>query len=184
MKVYIRQPGGSGVPVTVRAEWLSTGKIIPRLYWTPDGSCHKIDRVYETVPMAFLKSRGEGLRFKIEATASDTDHIRREFYLYLADNLFCGKNIIDSRYEHESKEFIPVTLDIFPNCEYELIDFEARGVKYAVEKTIAVEPRGTIHAGGVGIWHKVEARRCDCENTRIAAVYFEINKWFVRVKAA
>ena len=183
-KIYIKQPGQPGIPVTVRIEWLSNGKIKPCLYWTPDGSCYEIRRVYETVSLALLKNRSEGLRFKVKAIATDCQYIQHEIYLYLADNLFCGRNIIDDRYGHECKEFITVTLDVFSNCKYELIDFEVHKTKYVVEKTLAIEPRASVRAGGIGIRHKIEARQLDSDNERTAALYFEINKWFVRVKTA
>ena len=163
----------------------------------PDGSCYEIKYVLETTPLAFLKDRGEGLHFKvravlIEAPESYCDHFftQHETYLYFTDNFFCGKSFIDGRYNHKDKEFIPVTLDVFPDCSYELVYFEARGKRYAVNKTISVEPRGSFHAGGVGILHKVEARQVSSDAhpdsiiIRMAALYLEVNKWFVRVKAS
>ena len=118
-------------------------------------------------------------------------YARLEVYLYLADNLFCGRNIIDSRYSHMNKEFIHVTLDVFPNCDYEPVYFIARGLRYKVEKLIDKEPRGSYDAGGVGVWHKVEARVVNAHDDedpepgksvrRMAALYFEVNKWFVVV---
>jgi len=60
-----------------------------------------------------------------------------------------------------------------------------------VEKTIAVEPRGSFHAGGAGLWHKVEARLVNADDDkdpdpnksvrRLAALYLELNKWFVSI---
>jgi hypothetical protein len=151
-------------------------------------------------PLAFLKDRGEGLRFKIRAEAAETPEPYSGYqpdwydaYLYLADNWFCGKNIIDGRYGHKGKEFIPVTLDVFPNGGYELIYFVVKGTRYMVERTVAIEPRGSFHAGGAGIWHKVEARRINLDDEedadpsksirRMAAIYFELNKWFVLLNA-
>ncbi|MDR2569547.1 MAG: hypothetical protein LBD23_04515, partial [Oscillospiraceae bacterium] len=109
-------------------------------------------------------------------------------YLYLSDNWFCGKNIIDERYGHARKEYIPMTLDIFPDMEYELVSFTANEERYMVEKTCEIEPRGSFEAGGIGICHKVEARRIDAEDSEetdsnkhckhTAEIYFEINKWF------
>ena len=79
--------------------------------------------------------------------------------------------------------------DVFPDSGYELIYFIVRGTRYIVEKTIFVEPRGSFHAGGIGVWHKVEARQVNTDDDedpdpgksirRMAAIYFEINKWFV-----
>jgi len=124
----------------------------------------------------------------------DLLHTLRVTYLYLADNWFCGKNIVDERYGHTGKSFIPVTIDIFPNCEYELVYFTAKDARYIVEDTIAVEPCGNFYAGGVGVRHKVEARQVNANDDedpdpnksvrRQAALYFEINKWFVMVKSA
>jgi hypothetical protein len=91
-----------------------------------------------------------------------------------------------------SSDLVPVTLDVFPDAGYELVYFVARGTRYMVEKTVAVEPRGSFSAGGAGVWHKVEARQVNADDDedpdpdksagRTAAVYFEINKWFVSVK--
>lgn len=198
--IYIKQIGEPCVPVTIRIEWHPDGTIKPCLYWMPDGSCYEVKYILEMTPLAFLKDRGEGLRFKIRAELietpepySDCQFTQHETYLYMADTQFCGKNIIDDRYGHKGKEFISVTLDVFPNCEYELVYFIAQGKRYMVEKTIAIEPRGSFHAGGVGVWHKVEARQVNADNddnpdpvksiVRISALYFEINKWFVTVKS-
>ena len=216
------------IPLTVRVEWFPDGSIIPCMYWTPDESGFRVRHVNQCMPLAFLKERGEGLRFRVMAEALETsevyesseiyetpgvseapetpgvseapetpgvseapwmhfgnNHIRHETYLYFADDRFCGKNIIDERYDHASKEFIPVMVDIFPNGDYGLVCFWVSGERYNVEKTIAVEPRGSFHAGGVGTWHKVEARKVgdaglrDDNVKRAAALYFEINKWFI-----
>jgi len=194
--IYCKQNGEPSVPVTARIEWLQDGKIRPLMYWTPDCICYRIIHVSECVLSAFLKDGGVGLRYRIKSEAIETPVIgdelknaQHETYLYLADNRFCGNNIIDSRYGHTCKEFIPVILDVFPDGDYELIYFKAQGARYMVEKTIAIEPRGSFHAGGVGIWHKVDARLVNEDNDedpdqnmsirRPAALYFEINKWFV-----
>jgi len=198
--IYSKRTGESPVPVTVRIEWLPGGKIIPLMYWMPDGSCYKIKLPCVCTPLAFLKDRGVGLRFQVKAELIESPeyddellHSISETYLYLADNWFCGKNIIDERYGHAGKEFVSVTLDVFPNCEYEIVYFKVKGTRYMVERPAIKEPRGSFHAGGVGIWHKVEARHIN-ENDdedpdpsksvcRMAALYFEINKWFVTIKA-
>ena len=195
--VYGKQQTGEPIaPLTVRAEWLPDGSIRPLMYWTPDGSCYLVKRLIETMPLAFLKDRGEGLRFKVRAAITETtepfsDHKFSQYdtYLYFLDNWYCGKNFIDSRYGHEGKEFVPVTLDVFPDMDYELVYLTVQGTRYMVEKTLAVEPRGSFHAGGIGIWHKVEVRVVNADNDedpnpeksvrRPAAVYFEVNKWFV-----
>ena len=199
--IYTKLSDGSIIPVTARIEWFPDGTIKPLMYWTPDGSCYEVKHVYEMTPLAFLKDGGQGIRFKVRAGIIDTPepysnhyHFHREIYLYFADDMFCGKNFIDERYGHESKEFIPVTLDVFPDRGYEVIYFKAQGTRYMVEKTIAVEPRASFHAGGIGIWHKVEARQVndnddECPNPlksvfRMAALYFEVNKWFVSVKTS
>ena len=198
--VYIKQTDEPLIPVTARIEWQPDGKIIPLMYWTPDGCCHQVRHIYEMTPCAFLKNRREGIRFKLRAEITETPdlddsilHIQYETYLYFVDDRFCGKNFIDGRYGHTGKEYISVMLDVFPDGDYELIYFRVQETRYMVEKTIAVEPRGSFHAGGVGIWHKVEARLVNAEDDedpdpnnsvrRIAALYFEINKWFT-VKAS
>ena len=132
-----------------------------------------------------------GVESGTESGAGDR-YTRLEVYLYLADNLFCGRNIIDSRYGHMSKEYINVTLDVFPDCEYELVYFIVQGSRYKVEKLIEKEPRGSYDAGGAGVWHKVEARAVNADDDddpdpgksvrRMAALFFEVNKWFVAVK--
>lgn len=197
--VYSKQYGEPRVPVTVRIEWFPDGMVKPCMFRMPDGSCYEIRDVIEMTPLALLKDRGEGLRYKVKAEAKDIPesyaddmYSRLEVYLYLADNLFCGRNIIDERYGHNNKEFIHVTLDVFPNCEYELIYFEVQGIRYKVEKLIEKEPRGSYDAGGVGVWHKVEARAINADDDedpepgksvrRMAALFFEVNKWFVAVK--
>ena len=77
-----------------------------------------------------------------------------------------------------------------------------------LKKTIEVEPRGSFHAGGIGICHKVEARQVNADDDedldtgcmgeqepkaptsphktirRVCALYFEVCKWFVSVQAA
>ena len=194
--IYSKQSGGQRIPLTVRIDWLPNGTIIPRLYWTPDGSCYQIISLSESVPLGFLKERGEGLRFEVKAKIIETPdydddmlYSRCETYLYLADSRFYQKNIIDERYGHTGKEYISVTLDIFPDGDYEPVYFWCHGARYMVEKTIAVEPRGSFHAGGVGQWHKVRARLVNAKDDedpdpsksirRLAALYLELNKWFV-----
>ena len=198
--IYSKKSGEPPDPVTVRIEWLPDGTIKPLAYWTPDGSCYEVKHTYGMTQLAFLKDRSVGIRFKVRAEVvetpdSDDDllHIQHETYLYLADNWFCGRNFIDNRYGHAGKEYISVTLDVFPTMDYELVYFTVQGMRYRVEKTIAVEPRGSFSAGGIGVWHKVEARLVNADDNedpnpnksgrRLAAVYFEVNKWFV-VKAA
>lgn len=196
---YSKQSGEPLVPLTVRIDWLPDGSIKPRMYWTPDGTCHKVLSLYEGIPLAFLKEREEGVRFKvigevIETLDADDDLLsnRHETELYLAHNRFTQKNIIDERYGHAGKEYISVTMDIFPEGDYELIYFMCRGSRYKVEKTIMVEPRGSFHAGGAGLWHKVEARLVNANDDddpdpnksvrRLGALYLEFNKWFVCVE--
>ena len=199
--IYTKQNDEPSIPVTVRIEWLPDGTIKPLMYWTPDGSCYQVIHIYEATPLSFLKDRGEGLRFKVKAMVTATSgmdydliHIPYETYLYFVDNWFCGKNFIDSRYGHIGKEYISVTLDVFPNCDYQLIYFWVQGMHYMVKKTIAVESRGSFKAGGVGVRHKVEARQINATDDedpdpnrsirRTAAIYFEVNKWFVTIMTA
>ena len=197
--VYSKQSGELPVPVTVRVEWLPNGAVKPRFYWTPDGSCYQVLPNCKCVPLALLKERGEGLRFELRARAIETPETcpeqqfaRHETYLYLADNRFCQKNIVDDRYGHAGKEYIRVSLDVFPNGEYELVYFWVHGLRYKVENAIGPEPRGSFCAGGVGILHKIDARLVndnddddpdpDKSVRRPAALYLEINKWFVTIK--
>ena len=175
--VYIKRPGEPSIPVTVRIEWLANGKIEPCLFWMPGGSCYEIKQVYECVFMAHLKESGTGIRFKIKAEVVETpepycadEHGQYEAYLYFDDNWFCGRDIIDSRYGHAGKEYIPVALDIFPSGDYELVYFYVKGELYEVERTIAVEPRGSFTAGGVGMWHKVEAFLVSDDSNNIGAI--------------
>ena len=194
--VYSKQTGEPSVPVTARIEWLPDGQIKPLIYWMPDGSRFDVKHMYERTPNAFLKDRGVGIRFKVKAELTKTAewddellHALYETYLYFVDERFCGKTFIDGRYGHNGKEFIPVTLDVFPNGEYELVCFRVQGALYMVEKTVAIEPRGNFNAGGIGIRHKVDVRIVNAENDedyapkesarRMASVYFEVNKWFV-----
>ncbi|MCL2426882.1 MAG: hypothetical protein FWD05_11175 [Oscillospiraceae bacterium] len=197
--VYGRQDEQSRIPLTVRLEWYPDGTIKPCMYWMPDESCHMIRHVYECIPLVYLKERADGLRFKVKAEATGasewlcvSEPMQSEAYLYLSDKRFCGKNIVDDRYSHESKEYIRVSLDVFPSGEYKIVYFWVSGVRYMVEKTLEIEPRASFYAGGAGVWHKVEARQvnddddddlyADKSNKRVAGLYFEINKWFVRIK--
>jgi hypothetical protein len=201
MIAYTKQNGESAVPVTVRIDWLPDGTIKPRFYWTPDGSCHEVLTGCKSTPLSLLRERGEGLRFEVTTEVIETPELddnnegsRYRTYLYLNDKRFCEKNILDRRYGHASKEFIPVTLDVFPDGDYELLYFEVQGERWQVEKTIEKEPRASFHAGGIGIWHKVEARLVNADYDacldllnpvrRTVAVYWELNKWFIAKKAA
>lgn len=89
------------------------------------------------------------------------------------------------------KEYIPVTLDVFPDGVYELVYFWVHGSRYMIEKTSDIEYRGSFYAGGVGVLHKVDARLVGADDDedpdpnmsviRVAALYLELNKWFVCV---
>lgn len=197
--VYCKQTDEPLVPVTVRIEWLPDGKIVPLMFWLPDGNCHQVNHIYEMTLLAFLKDRGEGIRFKVIAEIIETMeqeeellHVQYETYLYFADAWFSGKNFIDARYLHAGKVYIPVILDVFPDGGYELVYFWVHGERYKVEKTIAVEPHGSFYAGGLGVWHKVEVRKVNADDDedpdpnksarRFAGIYFEVNKWFVSTR--
>jgi hypothetical protein len=194
--VYSKQTDGPRVPVTARIEWLPDGTIKPSAYWTPDGARYDIKHTYEMTKLAYLKDRGAGIRFKVKAGLVESPEFDddllgslHETYLYFADDRFCGKNFIDGRYGHAGKEYIPVTLDVFSGGDYELVYFSVQGARYIVEKTHEVGPRGNFQAGGVGIRHMVDARLVNADDdedpdpkksiVRPAALYFEINKWFV-----
>ncbi len=199
--IYSKQSGGPVVPLTVRIDWLPDGTIKPLMFWTPDGSCYKVTGQSPGIKMAFLKDRGVGLRFKVRGELvevpdpedDDLLYSQHETHLYLADRRFSERNIIDEQhYHHAGKEYIPVTLDVFPDGDYELVYFWAHGSRYMVEKTAAVDNRGSFQAGGVGVWHKVEARLVNADDDedpdprkavrRLAAIYLELNKWFVRIE--
>jgi len=196
--IYIKQPGEAPVPVTVRIDWLSDGTIRPSYYWLPDGTKCKVIMQSKGVSIDLLKEGGEGLRFRVTSEIIDTYEPYSEIlntqhttYLYLSHKRFHERNIIDGRYGHAGKEYIPVTIDVFPNGEYELVYFLVSGKRYMVERTLAVEPRGSFNAGGIGLWHKVDARLVNAYNDedpdryrsvrRPAALYLELNKWFVSV---
>lgn len=196
--LYSKRRGEPRCPLTIRVEWLQDGTIKPLQYWTPDGTCYQVISQFECVQIAFLRERGVGIRFKVRSEIIDTRepysdllHTRDETYLYFADRRFCEKNIIDERYGHDGKEYIPVTLDIFPDGDYELLYFSVHGARYKVEDTCDIEPRGSFKAGGVGLWHKVEARLVGADDdedpdpeksvTRVVALYWELNKWFISI---
>ena len=196
--IFSKQSGEQPVPLTVRIEWNPNGKIKPLKYWTPDNSCFEVKHIFESTQIAFLKDRGEGIRFKVRAEIIESDYddllrSQHETYLYFTDNRFCARGFIDERYGHTNKKYIPVVLDVFPDGDYELISFWVDDSRYVVERTMAVEPRGSFNAGGIGIWHKVEARLVndfDDEDPdphesirRQAALFWELNKWFI-VKSA
>jgi hypothetical protein len=198
IKTYIMRCGEPYTSVTARICWSSDGKIEPRFFWTPDGTKHKIVSHGPGIFLSLLKERGEGLRYKVRSEIVDAPELHTELLhtqydteLYLADNRFCQKNIIDERYNHASKEYIKITMDVFPDAEYELVCFWCRNERYMVERTIAVEPRASYKAGGTGLRHKVTARlvnahddedpepsRSEC---RPASLFLEFNKWFVWV---
>lgn len=195
--IYIKQVGNAPIPVTVRVEWLPSGKIRPLSYWTPDNSCYEIKGIYESTRLAILKDRGEGIRFLARAELTDCheyDNLNNaihETYLYLADNRFCEKNFIDERYANANKKYIPVTLDIFPNGDYELVSFRVDDNNYTVSRTIAIEYRASSFASGIGLCHRVDACLVDASSKtlpippisacRPEALYWEINKWYVVV---
>lgn len=54
--IYSKYDGSPRIPLTVRIDWLPDGTIIPLLYWTPDGTCYRVNIVYECVPLPFLKN--------------------------------------------------------------------------------------------------------------------------------
>ena len=198
--IYCRRSGERGYPITARIEWLADGVILPIMYWMPDGSCFEVTHTRECIPLAYLKEGGQGLRFTVRARLVRAENAYLgdaqqdyETYLYFADRKFSAKNIIDAQYCHVGKEFVPVVMDVFPDCEWMLINFKARGAQYMVEKTTCVEPRGCFNGGGIGLCHIVDARRVsDPEEIleerggicRRAALYFEFNKWFVTVKVS
>jgi hypothetical protein len=171
------------------------------MLWMPDCSCYEVKKILECTPLAFLKDKGKGLRFKVSAALTENNgfeeyiqNIYIETYLYFDDAKYYGKNMIDERYEHAGKEYVPVIMDIFPNGDYELICFWVQGERYAVEKTLEIDARGSFNAGGVGVWHKVDARLVNEDDDedpdplnsvrRKAGLYFEINKWFISIKTA
>ena len=196
--VYIKPDEEPIVPVTVRIEWRPDGSIRPLEFWMPDNTHFRVVHVYECTPRAFLKKKAEGVRFKLKAkntAEQDTYHEHRYIeivtYLVFASNMYCEKNIIDSRYGHPGKEYIPVVLDVFPSGDYELVYFWVKGTRYKVEKTITIDVRGTFKTGGIGLRHEVDVRLVnntddedpDQQNCvrRMAALYWELNKWFVAV---
>ena len=199
--VYIEQSGEPSTPVTVRIGWRSDGLIKPLEFWMPDNTHYRVHKVYECTPRAFLEDKAEGVRFKIKAkitVSPDSYHEHRyiefETYLIFASNKFCEKNIIDSRYGHPGKAYVPVIMDVFPDGRYELVYFWAKGARYKVEKTLDIDDRGTFKTGGIGLRHEVDARlvnRFDDEDPdqrnsvrRPVALYWELDKWFVSVKTA
>jgi hypothetical protein len=196
--IYCKQHEEGSIPLTVRIEWLPDGKIKPLIYWLPDGTCHRVLYHSSAVPISVLKDKGTGLRFDvrseiIETAEPDSELLynRYDTYLYLAHKRVCEKNIVDERYVHTGKEYIPVTLDIFPDGDYELVYFVVREKRYKVEKTIKIENHGSFRAGGIGVLHKVEARLVNADDDedpdpqksvrRQAAIYRELNKWFIYV---
>ena len=197
MIIYSKRHGEPPIPLTVRIDWLPDGTIKPTMYWTPDGSIYEVKHIYECTKMAYLKDRGVGIRFKIRAEVIeapepcyDQRYTSHDTYLYFANSLFCGRNIVDSRYGHPGKEFIHVTLDVFPDCNYEIAYFRVKDQRYKVECPHVAEPRGSYSAGGIGICHKVDARLVNEDDDedpepnnsirRMAALFLEIDKWFVR----
>ena len=185
--VYLKLDGEPPIPVTVQICWLPNGKIRPLMYWTPDNSCYKVKHVYESTKLAYLKQGGEGIRYRVNAELAESPgqdyhaYAHHEVYLYFASNLYCPKCLIDEGYGHASKKYIPVTLDVFPWGDYEIVGFQVDDKQYTVERTIMRESRGSYNVGGVGVWHMVEAREAD-GSFRLAGLYLEFDKWFVNKK--
>ena len=194
--VYSRQQGKPKIPATVRINWLADGAIKPLMYWTPDNSCYEVKSILDVTPLAYLDEKGEGIRIRVASELLESLDLypayqgcQHEVYLYFADKFFSGKNFVDERYDHENKKYIPMVLDVFQNGEYELVHFKVNEAEYMVERTISVEPRISYRAGGAGICHKVEAKQISDEGNsnlsddkstyRLAAIFFEVNKWFV-----
>ena len=202
-KIYIQQQDKPSVPVTVRVHWLPCGTIKPLSIWTPDGTCYEVKHVYESIRLSLLKDlkeRRDGLRFRIRAEIeggarqyADYHHITQlEVYLYFADSMFSAKNIIDNRYVHDGKAYIPVTLDVFPSGDYEVVFFEVNGARYCVDCTEKREPRGSFNFGGIGIRHEVMCRKITPNDEHVLslinsncerrALTRELNKWFVCIE--
>ena len=194
--LYAKQTGKGHTPITARIIWLADGTIMPLKFWLPDNLCLKVTHIYESTPLGYLKNKGNGICFKVEAIAADLPEsyteltsMRRDVCLYFAHKMFCGKNIIDRRYAHDGKLFIPVVMDVFSDAKYELVCFWKKGMRYIVEKNIGVEPCGSFIPEGIGLKHKVEARLVNHNNDndpiignsirRPASLYFGLNKWFV-----
>ena len=193
--VYSKETGEPPVPITARLRWNADGSILPELYWMDD-ICLKVIRVYECTPLAFLRQKGCGICFRtlaevVETSETCTDflHTRHETYLYFNHGMFCGMDIIDGRYGHPGKQYVPVVLDVFPDAGYELLYFWVDGMRYMVEKTLSVEFKGSYKAGGIGLRHEVMARLVNPHDDedpdyvsvrRPAALFLELNKWFVK----
>lgn len=199
--VYEKQPEKERVPLTVNADWLPDGEIVPRFYWTPDGTRSKVLQVYECVPIAYLKDKGTGLRYKVRAEVEElieTDDVllnaQYDTHLFFKSNRYCEKTIVDARYDHPEKLYIPVNMDIFPDGTYELLSFWCRDNRFRIEKTLDISHRAAYRVGGVGLRHKVEVRMVNAKDDndpdpehsirRVAALYFEINRWFIAVNSA
>ena len=194
--VYSKKNESHIVPVTARIGWRKDGKIVPIMYWTPDSKCFRIKHIFDMTPQSFLKNKGEGIRFFVKSILTDTaeqDSVNlntcHESYLFFADNRFYGKNFIDGRYGHARKEYIPVMLDVFPDGGYEIIYFWVKNKRYIVEKTLNIEPHASYYAGGFGLRHVVYARLVNADDDndpdpdnciqREAALFLEVNKWFI-----
>lgn len=63
------------VPVSVRADHLSDGRVIPRVLRTQDGPSVRIDRVLDVRRAAALKAGGYGIRYTCRV-------MERIFYLF------------------------------------------------------------------------------------------------------
>jgi len=181
--VYIKQANEPPIPVTVRLEWLPNGKIKPIMYWTPDNSCYEVKHVYESTSLAFLREKGVGIRFRVRAEMREmpdnTSCARHETFLYLADMRFCESGFIDDRYSHPNKKYVTVTVDVFPNAEYELVRFCVGDECYVVERTLKVEPRALYRVGGIGVWHRVDVRANSGGEWQRKAVFWEVGGWYV-----
>jgi len=145
--------------------------------------------MYEATRLAYLKQGGEGIRYRVSAKLQDPDshaYAHDDVYLFFVSDQYCQKGFIDERYEHAGKKYIPVTLDVFPWGDYEIVGFQVDDNEYKVERTIAREARGSYKVGGVGIWHKVEAWLANDDkglSFRLVGLYLEFDKWFSPIKS-
>jgi hypothetical protein len=93
---------------------------------------------------AFESSFKDGLRApkprnsRLRLYDAEWLHACCETYLYFADNRFCEKNIIDARYGHAGKAYIPVILDVSPDGGYELICFSVRDARCVVDRMLSM----------------------------------------------
>ena len=95
---------------------------------------------------------------------SDLAYVQYERHLYFSDNRIREKTIVDVRYDHDGKLYLPVNRDIFSDGDYELISFRCFHSRYHVKKILDISRRTAYRVSGLRLRHQVEARLVNADD--------------------